>query len=99
MIDVGKILMRAYHTEHSINDIITHICFLVMAAAAFFFMIECFAILDSQDIIFITEKAGWVINYLIGWSNIFLNFLFMLIIIEISQIIANAYWRYKRETL
>jgi hypothetical protein len=52
-----------------------------------------------QATIIFTEESIRVVMYLMAWSNFFLNILFMLIIIEISQMITVSYWRYRKDNL
>jgi len=54
--------------------------------------------MESNGII-ISDAGVNTVNILIGWSNVFLNVLFFLIVVETSQMIANAYWKWRRDNL
>jgi len=76
-------------------DITVQACFLFVSALGFFFFISLAATMETQGIVVLPDWAVANVNYLIGWSNFFINLLFVLIVIEISQYIAVNYQRYR----
>jgi hypothetical protein len=94
---IYKTIEQLWNADTLPADIAVHLCFMVVSSFAFFF-VDSTIVLLMESVIF-TDSSISIANYLIGWSNILLNLLFMLIIINSSQNIAKAYWRYRRDNL
>lgn len=88
-------LDQLWHEEIEAYNITVHSCFLFVSALAFFFFMWLASTLESQGFVTPSEIAVENVNYLIGWSNVFINLLFLLIVIEISQYISVHYQRYR----
>jgi hypothetical protein len=72
---------------------------MVVSSFAFYFFVMMIVSIVSNGTISITDAGTSSINAGIGWSNLFLNLLSILVIIETSQMIANAYWKWRRDNL
>jgi uncharacterized membrane protein len=100
MIDqIYRAIKPLWETPTESLQIITHLCFLVVSSFAFFFFIQMAILLEATGTIIITDQAVWNVNYLVGISNLLINIFSILIIFEVSDYIAKAYHRYRRENL
>lgn len=95
---IYKFVGELWHEDTQPATLAAHLCFLVVSSFAFFFVPYAGLAFELTGTIF-REGSIDVITRLITWSNFFLNLLFLLIIIDISQIISNAYYNYKRDNL
>ena len=93
-----RIVKQLWNEDTQPSDLISHLCFLVVSSFAFFFFVMAIASMELNGII-LSDAGVNTVNILIGWSNVFLNVLFFLIVVETSQMIANAYWRWRRDNL
>jgi hypothetical protein len=93
-----KIATDLFEEPTTLEAISTHICYIITSSFAFFFFVEM-AGLMTRDYIIVTDSALRNVNYLLAWSNFFINILTMLIIFEVSSYIAKAYWDYRRDNL
>jgi hypothetical protein len=77
-------------------------CFMVVASFAFYFFALAGSILTGGDLPTTIVLQPWtdtVIPLCFQWSNMLLNLLFALIIINIIQSVTNAYLQYQIDNL
>jgi hypothetical protein len=91
------IIQHLWHEETTPATVAAHLCFMVVSSFAFFL----FVMFASMSIGNSNPISNWfdVVNALYKASNFFLNLLFLLIIIELSQMISIAYYNWKRDNL
>lgn len=97
--NIYRIVKQLWNEDTQPSDLASHICFMVVSSFAFFFFVMMIVSMISNGTISITDAGTSSINAGIGWSNLFLNLLSILVIIETSQMIANAYWKWRRDNL
>ncbi len=93
MATVFKRLHQLWNAETSPADIAVHLCFMVVSSYAFYFFTLAGTYMELSGVVFDMDAVG-VILALVGWSNFLLNLLFLIILVEIAQSIANAYYRH-----
>lgn len=93
MAKVFKRLHQLWNAETSPADIAVHLCFMVVSSYAFYFFTLAGTYMELAGVVFDMDAVG-VILALVGWSNFLLNLLFLIILVEITQSIANAYYRH-----
>jgi hypothetical protein len=95
-----RIVKQLWNEDTQLSDLASHLCFMVVSSFAFFFFVVLISasVMESNGII-LSDADVNTVNILIGWSNVFLNVLFFLIVVETSQMIANAYWKWRRDNL
>lgn len=96
--EIYKALKPLWETPTDLRQIITHLCYLVVSAFAFYFFMVTILFLTTYQIT-ITDQAVLNVNYLLGISNVLINLLSILIIFEVSDYISRAYHTYRRENL
>lgn len=92
-----KVIENVWHDEHRLSDILIQCCFMFVATEAWYFF-TLFLSLFERTVTY-SDKFLWQYNYLVGWSNVCINILFLLVVAEVSQSIIVGYTRYKSEYL
>ena len=93
-----RFITAVYHTKHTVWDIVTQLCFMVAPAFLMVFMPLAGAYFELSGYTF-TDEAIRSYSFGLAWINFFLNALFMLVLIEITQSIVGGYMDWTRDNL
>ena len=94
-----RIVKQLWNEDTQPSDLASHLCFMVVSSFAFFFFVMMIVFMVSTGTVSLTDASTSSINTGIGWSNLFLNLMSILVIIETSQMISSAYWKWRRDNL
>jgi hypothetical protein len=86
-----------WHEETRPATVAAHLCFMVVSSFALFLFVQVAGMLEAKYDF--SNEMTHLSAYLANWNNFFINLLFLLIIIELSQITSIAYYRWRRENL